>query len=105
MFTTVLSSTAQTALAILEKFRRTKGEFIQLFLFIKNGLSLDVMCFLYEHEYPHFTSNTFNLIKSLTYFEDAEETVMPQMLTPISWDDVKSFFLSESVRLGKKYLT
>jgi hypothetical protein len=37
--------------------------------------------------------------KALTYFLDAENEPMPDMLVPVSWDDVKKFFLYEVAKL------
>lgn len=34
-------------------------------------------------------------MKSLAYFDDAEEDIMPYMLTDISWEKIKSQILSE----------
>jgi hypothetical protein len=33
--------------------------------------------------------------KSLVYFVDAEKEPMPAMLLPLSWEEVKGFFLRE----------
>jgi len=40
-----------------------------------------------------------HVLKSLTYFEDAEKEPMPEMLAPIPWAEVKSYFLREAPRL------
>jgi hypothetical protein len=36
-----------------------------------------------------------HVLKSLTYFEDAEQEPMPDMLVPLAWDEVKQFFCRE----------
>ena len=36
-----------------------------------------------------------HVLKSLTYFEDAEQEPMPDMLIPLAWDDVRQFFCRE----------
>jgi hypothetical protein len=43
---------------------------------------------LYQQKYRE--GSLFNVIRSLTYFMDAEENVMPEMLIPIQWENVKS---------------
>ena len=40
--------------------------------------------------------NRLHVLKSLTYFEDAEKDPLPEMLAPIPWAEVKSFFLHEA---------
>jgi len=37
--------------------------------------------------------NRYHLIKSLTYFDDAEREPMPQMLRPVDWEACKRFFI------------
>jgi hypothetical protein len=40
----------------------------------------------------------------LNYFDDAENTEMPCMISQVSWTEVKKFFIAESIRMAKKYL-
>lgn len=84
--------------------RNTKKDFIDLYTLVNNGVSIDQMFSLYDKKYHVFKSNTFTLIKSMTFFLDADTDDMPVMLTPMSWEEVKKFFSTEAVRLGKKYL-
>lgn len=84
--------------------RSTKKDFIDLYTLVKHGLSLDTMFSLYEKKYHVFDANRFTLLKSMTFFEEIDQSDMPRMFTPLSWDEVKRFFIEESVRLGKKYL-
>lgn len=39
------------------------------------------------------------LLRSLSYFEDAEAAPMPDMLQQVGWDEIKAFFQAEAVRL------
>lgn len=36
----------------------------------------------------------FTAIKSLTYFEDAEEDPIPEMFMPLDWSEVKSAIIN-----------
>ncbi len=45
-----------------------------------------------------------HILKSLSYFEDAEPDPMPQMLVPCRWQDVKRFFEGEVRRLMQELL-
>jgi hypothetical protein len=40
-----------------------------------------------------------HILKSLTFFSDAEKDPMPDMLAPIARDEVKAFFVQEAPRL------
>ena len=40
-----------------------------------------------------------HLFKALTYFRDAEQQPMPDMLVPLTWDEVRTFFVEETPRL------
>lgn len=84
--------------------RSTKKDYIDLYTLVRSGISFEQMFALYDKKYHAFDANKFTLIKSMTYFQDAELGDMPRMFVPLSWDDVKSFLLSESLRLGKIYL-
>lgn len=39
-------------------------------------------------------------LMSLTYFEDAEEQFMPEMLVAIDWDRIKSFIIDKVATLS-----
>ncbi len=84
--------------------RNTKKDFIDLYTLVNHGVSIDQMFSLYDEKYHVFEANTFTLIKSMTFFIDADTDDMPQMLVPISWEKIKQFFSAEAIRLGKKYL-
>ncbi len=66
--------------------RATRKDFVDLYFLFQN-LSLQEMLQLYELKYPN--DSIFFVLKSLGYFADAENTPMPQMLSPISWNEIK----------------
>jgi len=61
-------------------------------------------CKLNYMKYLGVDYNPFHLIKSLTYFSDAEEGEMPQMIVPVSWEKVKEFFIVEVKKIGEEML-
>jgi len=83
--------------------RGTKRDFIDLYT-ICHKISLRECLTLYNRKYRKLASNLFHVLKSLTYFEDAERDVMPKMLTPLSWPEVKKFLEQEVKNLGKKII-
>jgi hypothetical protein len=76
--------------------RGSRKDFIDLYLILRGGLSLEE-CFQWlPQKYGQGRSNTYHVLKSLTYFEDAESEPMPRMLEPFDWDECKAFFVREA---------
>jgi hypothetical protein len=66
--------------------RGSKKDFIDIYFILqKYGLS-DILKF-YEDKYSD--GSIFLVLRSLAYFDDAEEEPMPKMLVNISWQEVK----------------
>ncbi len=84
--------------------RGTKRDFIDLYFIAKEKYSLEKILKFYDKKYRKLAENIYSLLKSLRYFEDAEESAMPRMIKKVSWEEVKRFFEKEVIRLGKKYL-
>ena len=78
--------------------RGTKRDFIDLYTVAKQ-LGLDQQLQFFNRKYARAVYSMVHVLKCLTYFEDAEKDPMPDMLAPISWDQVKRFFRSEAPRL------
>lgn len=76
--------------------RGTKKDFIDLH-FLLQEMSLNHILDLYDQKYPD--GSRFIAIKSLTYFEDAEDDPMPFMFNDITWDNVKASIITEVRKL------
>ena len=50
---------------------------------------------LMARKYGAERTNLYQMLLSLTYFEDAEEEPMPRMLEPFDWVQCTSFFVRE----------
>lgn len=72
--------------------RGAKKDFTDLYFLLKE-FSLDEMINLYEEKYAD--GSTFMVLKSLVYFEDAEEDEMPEMLIPASWKTIKQTIIQK----------
>jgi predicted nucleotidyltransferase component of viral defense system len=72
--------------------RGTKKDFIDIY-FLLNRFSLKEIMDFYLEKYPDGSS--FLAYKSLSYFADAENQVMPKMLIPTNWDKVKKRIIAE----------
>lgn len=84
--------------------RGTKRDFVDLYVLAHKGVGTEKMLSLYQQKYKLLDTNIYTLLRAFSYFDEAEESEMPQMITHVSWGEVKRFFAAEAVRLGKKYL-
>jgi len=53
----------------------------------------------FGRKYQAVSYNRTHLFKALTYFRDAEQQPMPDMRIPLAWDEVRTFFLTQTPRL------
>lgn len=84
--------------------RGAKKDYVDMFELIHQGISLEKMFRIYNRKYHPLSSNLFTLIKAVGYFDEAENSQMPKMIRPISWQQVKNFLSQESLRLARKRL-
>ncbi len=80
--------------------RGTKRDFVDLYK-VTRQYSLPELYRLFQKKFSLTPYNNVHILKSLTYFADAELEPMPDMLIPLSWDTVKQFFVSEVPKLLK----
>ncbi|MDZ7586973.1 MAG: nucleotidyl transferase AbiEii/AbiGii toxin family protein [Patescibacteria group bacterium] len=82
--------------------RGTKRDFIDLY-FICQDFELSYLLVLYEKKFAKFNVPIWHVVKSLDYFNDAEENDLPEMLKSVNWQEVKQFFTGEANNLAKKW--
>ena len=76
--------------------RGSKKDFVDLYTILRDGPILqDYMAWLPE-KYGSERINTYHILKSLMYFDDAEEEPLPEMLEPFRWEECKAFFVREA---------
>ncbi|MFC1582374.1 nucleotidyl transferase AbiEii/AbiGii toxin family protein [Planctomycetota bacterium] len=80
--------------------RGAKRDFIDLFYICRSGHSISEVLDFYNRKYETLVSNRIHLLKSLIYFEDAEQDEMPRMFKEASWEDIKSFFKTEIKKIA-----
>lgn len=83
--------------------RGTKRDFVDIY-FLSKEFALEEMFDFYNQKFGDLDNKIYHFVKSLNYFADADIDKMPNMLLPVDWDNVKTFFERETVRLAKKYL-
>ena len=74
--------------------RGTKRDFFDLYWYTKNKEPLADVVKRIGFEYPKLQHNYHHIMKSLTYFDDAEEDPEPQIFFEASWEQVKQYFLT-----------
>jgi predicted nucleotidyltransferase component of viral defense system len=72
--------------------RGRKRDFVDLH-FLLNHFSLEALMEFYRTKYPD--GSEFLVIRSLTYFADADQDEDPRMLIPVKWEAVKSSIIHE----------
>lgn len=70
--------------------RGTRKDFADIY-FLLRRYSLKFILDCYQQKYPD--SSTFMAMKSLAYFDDAEEEPMPYMFADITWEEIKKSIL------------
>jgi predicted nucleotidyltransferase component of viral defense system len=75
--------------------RGTKRDFVDLYTICKRTYTLPKIFEMFDRKYAPVKYNRLHIIKSLVYFDDAEQDSMPQMLESTEWVEVKNFFQQE----------
>lgn len=76
--------------------RGSKKDFIDLY-FLLNEFSLEEILSFYEKKY--YDGSIFMVQKSLTYFEDANAQLQPQMFKDFNWETCKQKIIEEILKL------
>ena len=72
--------------------RGSKKDFYDIYFLLKH-YTLDEMFGFFDRKYDNM--NKFHIIKSLTYFDDAENETDPVTMKKITWEEVKRAILLE----------
>ena len=72
--------------------RGTKKDFIDMYMLLQH-YSLEEILGFYQQKYPNHS--VFRALRSLTYFEDAEDQFMPRMFVDDTWEDIKQFIVNK----------
>jgi hypothetical protein len=75
--------------------RGTKRDFIDLYRLAQEH-DLRQLLGWFRTKFSQTNYSMPHILKSLSYFEEAERDPMPHMLVPLSWEDVKQFFAREA---------
>lgn len=83
---------------ITVSMRGSKKDFIDLYVILQK-IPINELLTMLEKEYKNVDYNTPAIIKSLTYFEDADQQPMPKMHILLDWEAVKDFFIQETRKI------
>jgi len=75
--------------------RGSKKDFIDLFFILKK-YSLPELLKLFDKKYQNIKYNKLHILKSLTYFNDADNEPMPIMLKKINWKEIKEYIKTKT---------
>lgn len=86
--------------------RGNKRDFIDIYFVseVNKILTLERIFELYDRKFKSLNQNKIHILKSLSYFEDADKDEMPKMVEEIKWQDIKRFFEQETKKLSNKLL-
>lgn len=85
--------------------RGRKRDFLDLFWYCQKYEPLEELVISLKKQYPTVAHEYHHIIKSLTYFADAEDDPMPKLYFSVTWKEVKKFFTTEVPKLTKKILS
>ncbi len=79
--------------------RGSRKDFIDLYMLLTGGLKLTTLMDEFALKYGEDRMNYYHVLKSLTWFEDAEKEPMPRMLTKFSWKRCRAYFEEQARRI------
>jgi predicted nucleotidyltransferase component of viral defense system len=84
--------------------RGRKRDFFDLYWCAKNLEPLEKTIRRLKKQYPSVAHNYHHILKSLVYFEDAENDPNPEINFQTSWREVKRYFNKEIVKITKNLI-
>lgn len=84
--------------------RGKKRDFIDLYWYAHNRRPLEEIIPCVFDQYPDTEHSMHHILKSLVYFNDAEQDPMPDLNFAVDWGKVKGYFRREVPLLAKKFL-
>ena len=80
--------------------RGTKKDFIDMYLLLQH-YSLEEILTFYQQKYPDYS--IFRALRSLTYFDDADAQIMPQMFIEDTWEKMKENIQAHVMRYQQNH--
>ncbi|KKP79780.1 MAG: hypothetical protein A2271_02255 [Candidatus Moranbacteria bacterium RIFOXYA12_FULL_35_19] len=84
--------------------RGRKRDFFDLYWCAKNVESLEDLIMRLKVQYPFVAHDYHHILKSLVYFQDAENDPLPDITFKADWKEIKNYFKKEILRITKKII-
>jgi predicted nucleotidyltransferase component of viral defense system len=81
--------------------RGSRKDFVDVYFISQQCLPLREVFQLLPVKFPAHQYDLYHILRSLTYFADAEAEPIPRMLKPVAWEEIKRFFITEAARLRR----
>jgi hypothetical protein len=83
--------------------RGSKKDFVDLY-FVCQEHPLRFLLGLFSQKYAKANYSKYHILRSLTFFEEANDEPDPIMLKPWSWEHIKEYFTAEALIAAKEIL-
>lgn len=80
--------------------RGSRKDFVDLFFYLRGGGSLEAVFEMIRRRFVGIDFNDYHLLRSLTFFDDAETEPMPRMVRRADWSEIKTSIVAEVRRLS-----
>ena len=77
--------------------RGSKKDFIDIYFLLEDFSLKDLLAFFNE-KYSKIKYNKMHILKSLIFFDDAENEPLPLMVRVIEWEDIKKRIRTETIK-------
>lgn len=84
--------------------RGTKRDFVDLYWYANNKEPLLGVLKRLPEQYPSVAHDYHHILKSMLYFNDADNEPMPELFFDARWEDVKSYFMTEVPKITKNII-
>lgn len=82
--------------------RGSRKDFVDLYFHARQIAPLEQTFERFREKYRGVSVDPYHLLRSLTFFDDAEAEAMPDLLAGVTWDEIKAFFRAEAARLFRE---
>ena len=79
--------------------RGSRKDFVDIYFISRQCFPLKEAFTYLQAKFTDQEYDLYHILRSLTYFADAENEPMPVMHSPVTWDDIKRFLTAEAARL------
>ena len=83
--------------------RGSRKDFVDLYVYSREVAPLEDTFARFREKYRGVSVDPYHLARSLTFFDDAEAEAMPEVTRAVGWQEIKTFFRSEAVRLFRDF--